>query len=250
MPWYWRRFTGFTWNMMPIEEPEKAVRVREMFGRISDRYDLMNRLITLGRDRSWRRYVVKKAALPRGGRLLDVGTGTGNISLEALRRDPTLSLTATDFSFRMMQVGRRRPTGQKVFWCHADALQLPFPDAFFDAVTSGYLIRNVIDPRRAFEEQMRVVKPGGRVVCLETSPVPRSELRPFVLFHLKVVIPLLGYLLTRNRDAYMYLPESTQAFMTPDQLASIMRNVGLKDVSYRRFMLGTMAVHTGLRPAF
>jgi len=250
MPWYWRHFTGFTWNMMPIERPERAIRVREMFGRISGRYDLMNRLMTFGQDRSWRWYVVKKAALPKGGRLLDVGTGTGDIALEALRRDPTLSVTAMDFSFRMMQVGRRRPAGQKVFWCHADALQLPFPDARFDAVTSGYLVRNVIDVRQAFEEQMRVVRPGGRVVCLDTSPVPLNALRPFILFHLKVVIPLLGYLLTRNRAAYMYLPESTQAFMTPDQLASIMRSVGLKDVSYRRFMLGTMAVLTGRRPCF
>jgi demethylmenaquinone methyltransferase/2-methoxy-6-polyprenyl-1,4-benzoquinol methylase len=97
---------------------------------------------------------------------------------------------------------------------------------------------------------MRVVRPGGRVVCLDTSPVPRNALRPFILFHLKVMIPLLGYLVTRNRGAYMYLPESTQAFMTPDRLAAIMRSVGLKDVSYRRFMLGTIAVHTGLRPVF
>jgi len=233
---------------MPIDGPEKAVRVRKMFGRISGRYDLMNRLMTFGQDRSWRRYVVKKAALPKGGRLLDVGTGTGDIALEALRSDPTLSVTAADFSLRMMQVGRRRPAGQKVFWCHSDALNLPFPDAHFDAVTSGYLVRNVIDVRQAFEEQMRVVKPGGRVVCLDTSPVPRSALRPFVVFHLKVVIPLLGHLLTRNRAAYMYLPESTQAFMAPEQVASIMRSAGLKDVSYRRFMLGTMAVHTGRRP--
>jgi demethylmenaquinone methyltransferase/2-methoxy-6-polyprenyl-1,4-benzoquinol methylase len=250
MPWYWRRFTGFTWNMMPIEGPDKTVGVREMFGRISGSYDLMNRLMTLGRDRSWRRYVVKKAALPKGGRLLDVGTGTGGISLEALRSDPALSVTAMDFSFRMMQVGRRRPTGQSVLWCHADALNLPFPDATFDAVTSGYLVRNVIDARQAFEEQMRVVRPGGRVVCLDTSPVPLNALRPFILFHLKVMIPLLGYLVTRNREAYIYLPESTQAFMTPDRLAAIMRSVGLKDVSYRRFMLGTIAVHTGLRPVF
>ena len=233
---------------MPIDGPEKAVRVRKMFGRISGRYDLMNRLMTFGQDRSWRRYVVKKAALPKGGRLLDVGTGTGDIALEALRSDPTLSVTAADFSLRMMQVGRRRPAGQKVFWCHSDALNLPFPDAHFDAVTSGYLVRNVIDVRRAFEEQMRVIRPGGLVVCLDTSPVPRNALRPFILFHLKVVIPLLGYLLTRNKAAYTYLSKSTRAFVTPDQLASIMRSVGLKDVSYRQFMLGTMAVHTGIRP--
>jgi demethylmenaquinone methyltransferase/2-methoxy-6-polyprenyl-1,4-benzoquinol methylase len=220
-----------------------------MFERISGSYDLMNRLMTLGRDRYWRRYMVRKAALPKGGRLLDVGTGTGDIALEALRRDPTLSVTAMDFSFRMMQVGRRRPSGQKVFWCHADALQLPFPDATFDAVASGYLVRNVIDIRQAFEEQMRVVRPGGRVVCLDTSPVPLTALRPFILLHLKVIIPLLGSLVARNRRAYMYLPESTQAFMEPDRLASIMRDVGLKNVSYRRFMFGTMAAHTGLRPA-
>ena len=233
---------------MPIEGPEKAIRVRRMFGRISGRYDLMNRLMTFGQDRSWRRYVIRKAELPIGGRLLDVGTGTGDIALEALRRDQTLIVTALDFSLRMMQVGRRRPDGQRVHWCHADALKLPFPDAHFDAVTSGYLIRNVIDVRQAFAEQMRVVRPGGRVVCLDTSPVPGNALRPFVLFHLKVVIPLLGYLVTRNRAAYMYLPESTEAFMIPDQLASTMRSVGLDDVSYRQFMSGTMAVHAGIRP--
>ncbi|MBW1738866.1 MAG: class I SAM-dependent methyltransferase, partial [Deltaproteobacteria bacterium] len=100
----------------------------------------------------------------------------------------------------------------------------------------------------AFEEQMRVVKPGGRVVCLDTAPAPRNVLRLPVLFHLKTVIPLLGTLIARNRAAYRYLSQTTQAFMTPEQLASTMRSAGLKHVSYQRFMLGTMAVHTGLRP--
>ena len=234
--------------MKPLDGPERAAYVREMFGQISDRYDLMNRLMALGQDRAWRRQAVWAAALPPGGLLLDVGSGTGDIALEAMRRDSTLRIMAVDFSAQMMQVGRRRPGGQRIFWCHTDALELPFPDATFDAVTSGYLVRNVIDVRRALEEQMRVVKAGGRVVCLETSPVQHSALRPFALFHLKFVIPLLGTLIARNRAAYMYLPKSTQAFMTPDQLAGIMESIGLKDVSYRRFMLGTMAVHVGVRP--
>ena len=230
------------------EGDERAAYVREMFGQISDRYDLINRLMALGQDRIWRRKAVHAAALPPGGLLLDVGSGTGDIALEALRSDATLRIIAADFSAQMMQVGRRRPNGQRIFWCHTDALELPFPDATFDAVTSGYLVRNVIDVRRAFEEQIRVVKPGGRVVCLETSPAQRNALRPLVLFHLKVVIPLLGYLIARNRAAYMYLPQSTQAFMTPDQLAVIMKNIGLKDVSYHQFMFGTMTVHMGVRP--
>lgn len=234
--------------MKPLEGPERAAYIHEMFGQISDRYDLMNRLMALGQDRAWRRQAVWAAALPPGGLLLDVGSGTGDIALEALRGDSALRVMAVDFSAQMMQVGRRRPGGQRIFWCHTDALELPFPDATFDAVTSGYLVRNVIDVRRALEEQMRVVKPGGRVVCLETSPARRNALRPLVLFHLKVVIPLLGYLIARNRAAYMYLPQSTQAFMTPDQLAVTMESIGLKDVSYHRFMFGTMAVHMGVRP--
>jgi demethylmenaquinone methyltransferase/2-methoxy-6-polyprenyl-1,4-benzoquinol methylase len=109
-------------------------------------------------------------------------------------------------------------------------------------------VRNVIDVHAAFREQMRVVKPGGRVVCLDTSPPPRNLLRPFILLHLKVVIPLLGRLVSGNPDAYKYLPESTQAFKTPEELAAIMRGVGLEDVRYRTFMFGTMAVHDGTRP--
>ena len=230
--------------MTYLKGSDRAEYVREMFGQISGRYDLMNRLMTLGQDRYWRRQVVRKTLL----RLLDIGTGTGDIALEALRRDPALCVTAVDFNSRMINVGRGRPGGQRILWCCADALKLPFADATFDAVTSGYLIRNVIDARRAFKEQMRVVKPGGRVVCFDTAPAPRNMLRPFILFHLKIVIPLLGTLIARNRAAYRYLSQSTQAFMTPEQLASIMRSAGLKDVSYQRFMLGTMAVHTGIRP--
>lgn len=230
------------------EGDERAAYLRDMFGQISDRYNLINRLIALGQDRVWRRKAVHAAALPPGGLLLDVGSGTGDIALEALRIDATLRIIAVDFSAQMMRVGCRRPNGQRIFWCQTDALELPFPDATFDAVTSGYLVRNVIDVRRAFEEQIRVVKPGGRVVCLETSPPQRTALRPLVLFHFKVVIPLLGYLIARNRPAYRYLPQSTQAFMTPDQLAVIMKNIGLEEVSYHRFMFGTMTVLVGVRP--
>jgi demethylmenaquinone methyltransferase/2-methoxy-6-polyprenyl-1,4-benzoquinol methylase len=233
--------------MTPIEKTEKAAHLREMFGRISARYDLMNRLMTLGRDRYWRRDVVNKAELPKGGRLLDVGSGTGDIALEALRRDPALTVTSVDFSHNMMLVGRRRPGGRNVFWCQADALQLPFDDAIFDAVTTGYLLRNVIDIRQTFEEQIRVLKPGGRIVCLDTSPPILNPLWPFIMFHLRFVIPLLGLLIAGNRGAYMYLPKSTQAFLKPDELVSVMMGVGLKDVTYRRYMFGTMAIHTGRR---
>lgn len=223
-------------------------RVRAMFGRIAGRYDLMNRLITFGRDRAWRRRVVDEAALPPGGRLLDLGTGTGDIAFEALRREGSVRAVGADFTLPMLRVGRARACGSRVLWCGADALRLPFRDALFDAVTSGYLLRNVADPLAAFREQARVVRPGGRVVCLDTSPPPRSLLRPLVLLHLRVVIPLLGRLVAREAAAYRYLPQSTQAFKTPEELAALMREAGLRDVRWRGFMLGTIAIHVGVRP--
>jgi demethylmenaquinone methyltransferase/2-methoxy-6-polyprenyl-1,4-benzoquinol methylase len=219
-----------------------------MFDRIAGSYQRMNALMTFGRDRAWRRAVVREAALPPGGRLLDVASGTGDIALEALGRDPSCSVVAADFSLGMMREGRLRPDGGRILWCAADALALPFADASFDAVTSGYLLRNVADRAGAFREQARVVRPGGRVVCLDTSPPPPSPLRPLVRFHLRRVIPLLGRLVAGDRPAYAYLAASTEGFKSPAELAAIMRGAGLVDVRHRSFMGGSIAVHTGTRP--
>ena len=234
--------------MAQLQGRERGAHVQAMFGRIARRYDRMNRLMTFGRDGAWRRYVVQQAALAPGSRLLDLGSGTGDIALEALRRIDRISAVGADFTLEMMRVGRGRQGGADVRWCGADALRLPFPDATFDAVASGYLARNVADALTTFKEQRRVVRPGGRVVCLDTSPPPRNLLQPFILFYLRVVIPLLGRLIARDSSAYRYLPDSTQQFKTPDKLAVIMREAGLTDVRYRRFMFGTMAVHVGTRP--
>jgi demethylmenaquinone methyltransferase/2-methoxy-6-polyprenyl-1,4-benzoquinol methylase len=226
---------------------ERNAAAQEMFGRIARRYDLMNRLMTFGRDRGWRRHVVAQASLRPGDQLLDLGAGTGDIGFEALRQAGRLTVVSADLTLPMMQVGRARPGGDRVLWCCADALRLPFPDGVFDAVTSGYLLRNVSDPLAAFREQARVVKPGGRVVCLDTTPPPpHSPARPFIMAHLRWVIPFLARLVTGDDAAYAYLADSTERFKSPEELAAIMRAAGLDDVRYRRFMLGTMAVHVGV----
>ena len=227
---------------------EEAGEVRRMFNRIAGRYDLMNRLMTLGRDQAWRRYVVAQAAVPPGGRLLDVATGTGDIAFQALARDANTRAVGVDFALQMLRTGRGRTEGNGVRWCQADALALPFPDATFDAVTSGYLLRNVGDISGALQEQIRVVRPGGRIVALDTTPPPRNWLRPFIRFHLRTVIPLLGRLVAGDAAAYTYLPSSTEAFVSAGELARMMTAAGLVDVGYRTFMLGTIAVHVGRRP--
>ena len=150
----------------------------------------------------------------------------------------------------MMFVGQKHKLGQHVTWVGADALNLPFAENTFDAVTSGYLMRNIPDLERGISEQLRVLKPGGRIVILDTAPPPHNILRPFILIHLKYIIPLLGRIISGkdSADAYQYLPESTQSFKTPEDLAMILEKSGVEDVHFKKFMFGTMAVHWGIKP--
>lgn len=231
--------------MAHLKGKERAAYVQNMFDRIAGRYNLMNRLMTGGQDIRWRRFVVEQARIPAGGQLLDLATGTGDIGFEAIKAVPGIRVIGADFSLGMMVVGKKLPLGDQMDWCGADALQLPFPDNTFDAVTSGYLMRNVIDIPRTLAEQLRVLKPGGRIVVLDTSPPPNNWMRPFIEIHLRYIIPTLGRIISGNPDAYQYLPSSTQAFKTPEELAAIMREAGVRSVEYQTFMFGTMAVHWG-----
>ena len=225
----------------------RAQYVQGMFSRIAGRYDVMNRLMTGGQDVRWRRQAIDLAQLPPGGKLLDLGPGTGDLAFEALGRDAALRAVGGDFTLEMMRVGRRRPEGAQVRWAGTDALNLPFAANYFDAVTSGYLMRNVIDVRQAWAEQHRVLRPGGRVVCLDTTPPPRNWLRPFINFHLHVIIPTLGRLIAGASDAYTYLPDSTENFLPAELLADRLRTAGFRDVGFKRLMFGTMAIHWGTK---
>lgn len=231
--------------MAHLTGKERAAYVQKMFGRIAGRYNLMNRLMTFGQDMRWRRFVVQQAQLGEAGKVLDLATGTGDIAFEALKTAPNTLVVGADFALPMMYVGQKLPLGAQVKWAGADALQLPFAANTFDAVTSGYLVRNVIDIPQCLNEQLRVLKPGGRIVILDSAPPPKNLLRPFILIHLKYVIPLLGRMISRHPSAYQYLPESTQAFKTPNELADLMRQAGIRNVQYKTFMFGTMAVHWG-----
>jgi len=209
----------------------------------------MNRLMTAGQDIRWRRRVIQLAQLPPEGVMLDIATGTGDIAHEGLRQHLGLKVYGGDFTIEMMQVGQSDPGRKAIRWTGADTLALPFPDDTFHAVTSGFLMRNVIDVAAAFIEQVRVTRPGGWVVVLESSPPKVNFLRPFITFHLNTIIPMLGRVVSGDREAYRYLPDSTQQFREPESLANIMRGAGLVDVGFEMFMFGTIAIHFGQKPA-
>lgn len=228
--------------MTQLTGDERAVYVRDMFTRIARRYDLMNRLMTGGQDIRWRKRVIELARLNDNASLLDLGTGTGDLAQEALSAFPKARVVGADFTLEMMRVGRKNGP---LDFSAADALRLPFGDSTFDAVVSGFLMRNVIDLNRALEEQYRVLKNGGRIVILDTTRPKRNILSPFIWIHLHFVIPTLGKLVTGVGEAYRYLPETTEGFVTVEDMAARMTLVGFKSVGFRRFMFGTVAIHYG-----
>lgn len=233
--------------MTHLTGSERSRYVQAMFTRIAHRYDRMNRLMTAGQDVRWRREVIQRAGLPSNGYLLDLGAGTGDLAREALRQHPASRAVAADFTLEMMRMGRRRLETAHLVWSAADALQLPYPQDTFDAVVSGFLLRNVSDIRQALREQYRLLKPGGRVVSLDTTRPPANLLSPAIDLYLHMVIPTLGELVTGDSDAYKYLPDSTEAFLGAEQLASRMIAAGFREVGFRRVMFGTVAIHWGTK---
>ena len=232
--------------MAQLNGDKKAHYVQDVFSRIAPRYDLVNRLMTGGQDMRWRREVIGRAGLRPRTALLDLGAGTGDLAREALTQQPTARVIAADFTLEMMRAGRR--PAEPFAWSAADALRLPFPAASFDAVVSGFLMRNVTDSVLALQEQYRVLKPGGRLVILDTTRPRRNLLSPFIWLHMHIVIPTLGTLISGQRDAYTYLPESSEAFLTAEALAGRMAAVGFKRIEYKRLMFGTIAIHWAEKP--
>jgi len=250
---------------------QKATHVRAMFGRIARHYDLMNHLMTLGRDRAWRRYTVRqlncgleardapaesriqnpppKGDLGRSKIVLDVATGTGDLALEVLRQQPDAEVVGLDFTPEMLALAREK-AGTPVpglTWVAADAMRLPFASASFDGVVTGFALRNVTDIPTAFAEMARVTRPGGRVASLEIAK-PRTPIfgRLFGFYFYRLV-PLIGSLISGQRAAYTYLPHSLTTFLTPDEIAAVMRQTGWGQVRHRQLTLGTVTVHTGVR---
>lgn len=230
--------------------------VRAMFGRIAGRYDLLNRIISGGRDQAWRKCTVRMASLKGGETVLDVCCGTGDLALLFAGAKPAPSrVIASDFTPEMLRIAaekaaspaRKGRVGSALQLCAADALQLPFADASVDIVSVGYGVRNFQDLDAGLRELARVLKPGGRVAILEATPA-RGMIGRFANWYINKVVPWLGNRLTGSKDkAYSYLADSIQLFPDAERLKERLEQAGFKNVRYRKLNLGTMAIHTGER---
>ena len=221
--------------------------VNQMFAEIAPTYDLMNRLMAMGLDGNWRKEMLTLCELPPQGQLLDIGTGTGDIAYEAIERYPGIDAYGADFTYEMMAAGVGKVSGVNLPFTQADTFHLPYVDAAFDAVVSGFLVRNVVDIVGAFREQARVAKPGGRVVCLEIAPPDNTVLGPLFQLYFFRLIPLIGQLISGSSEAYRYLPQSTVDFPSPERVRLCMEEAGLRNVAYQERMMGTVAIYVGTK---
>jgi demethylmenaquinone methyltransferase/2-methoxy-6-polyprenyl-1,4-benzoquinol methylase len=228
--------------MKTLSVPEKPQYVKSMFRRVAGHYDLMNTLMTAGQDKVWRREVIKRAGLKPGFCLLDLGSGTGDLARMVVNEKAEVKVVAADLTLEMMLVGKKR--GELPFTA-ADAEQLPFDSNSFDVVVSGFLLRNVADLDRVLAEQFRVLKPGGRLITLDTTKPTRNLLTPFIWLHMHLIIPVLGTIISGNPEAYKYLPSSSEHFLLAEELADKIGKAGFAGVGFKRMMAGTVAIHWG-----
>jgi demethylmenaquinone methyltransferase / 2-methoxy-6-polyprenyl-1,4-benzoquinol methylase len=223
--------------------------VQGMFDRITRRYDLMNRLMTGGRDVAWRREAATIAIGSGAERALDVATGTGDLALE-LHRQGVPDVTGLDFSHEMIVAAddkRRERSVPGVRFLQGDAMNMPFPDESFDALTIAWGLRNLPDYQQGIKEMSRVLKPEGRLVILEMTPLQNETLRNAFNLYFHNVVPVIGGVISGDRDAYRYLPDSVGAFPPADDLAGMMRAANLRNVRYKLVGGGTVALHIGIR---
>jgi len=202
----------------------------QMFDAIAERYDLLNRIISLGVDQGWRRKTVDALELQPGHRVLDIATGTGDLALAVLGRTPDVRVVGLDPSPKMLEVAERklaaRGVGERAELVLGEAESLPFPDGHFDGVTVAFGIRNVPDRPRALAEMARVVRPGGRVAILELSEPRRGAMGALARFHIHTVVPRIGALLSGSRE-YRYLEQSIARFPPPEEFVDMMKAAGL-----------------------
>ena len=230
---------------------DKGAFVRDMFAQIAPRYDRTNRLLTAGLDERWRKRAIALLAPPRGGRVLDLCCGTGDVVFHLLRTDPTLRVTGIDFCAPMLDGARARAPkearGQATF-LEGDVMALPFDDAQFDGATMGFSLRNVVDIDQVLHEVRRVLKPGARFVNIDVSKAPNKLFKRLFDLYFYGVVPLMGGLVGGSKQAYTYLPNSLTHHPNADQLQERFDRVGFCNTGYVRLMGGSIAIHYGSAP--
>ncbi len=239
--------THFGFQTVP--EGDKAGMVHGVFTRVASKYDVMNDLMSGGVHRLWKDAMMDWLAPRPGHRLLDVAGGTGDVAFRFLKRATGASAVVLDMTESMLIAGRKRAEADRMAdrldWVVGDAMALPFPANSFDAYTISFGIRNVTRIADALTEAYRVLRPGGRLMVLEFSRIPNDLMQKAYDLYSFNVIPVLGQMVTGDRDSYQYLVESIRKFPDQESFAAMIRKAGFGLVNYRNLTMGVAALHSG-----
>jgi len=240
--------TNFGFRRVPARE--KAILVRDHFDTVARTYDLMNTLLSFGIHYFWKGTAVETLGLKEGDSVLDVCGGTGDLSVLAAQRiGPSGRIVLYDINRAMMQAGRCKPRHaaerRRILYVQGDAERAAFASGSFDAAMVGFGIRNLTNREEGLREIHRVLKPGGRFVCLEFSRPMTAWFRVLYDFYSFRIMPLLGRLIAGSRQAYTYLPESIRLFPSPKELSDILEEIGFQGICYQRLTNGIACVHSG-----
>lgn len=237
-------------NLVELEGEERKAGVRRMFDRISARYDLLNHLLSGGMDVLWRRKAVRMLGVRPEAAYLDIATGTGDYAREILVRGPA-RVIAFDLAPEMLVHLKRKavdwPHAERLEVVQGDAENLPFPPGCVQGVTIGFGIRNFPDRQRALEECARVLTPGGHLVILELAGIPNPVLRALFGVYFRRVLPVIGGMVSGDREAYRYLPESVARFPERGRFLSMMEQAGFRDCRCHDLTLGIASIFFGVR---
>jgi demethylmenaquinone methyltransferase/2-methoxy-6-polyprenyl-1,4-benzoquinol methylase len=237
-------------TVLPYKEEQsgKKAQVARMFDNISHRYDFLNHFLSLGIDRGWRKQAIKLLVPIQPKHLLDVATGTGDFALQALELNPD-TITGVDISEGMLEMGRKKIAAKKlsakVQLLQGDSENLRFGENKFDAVTVGFGVRNFENLEKGLREIFRVIKPGGMLVVLEFSKPRRFPFRQLYNFYFKGILPKIGSLISKDKSAYTYLPESVEAFPDGIDFENILKKVGFKNTTCKPLTFGISSIYTG-----
>jgi demethylmenaquinone methyltransferase/2-methoxy-6-polyprenyl-1,4-benzoquinol methylase len=236
----------FTTYQGPVHPEAKAKEayIEQMFDGVSGTYDLANRLMSFGLDTMWRKRLVRESGVQAGASVLDVGCGTGDLLLDFAKRVPGLKGTGVDFSAGMLEVAKKKDT-HGYQWLQGSALELPFADAGFDAVSMAWVLRSITDPTRCFSEMARVARPGAKVLCLELTRPSAWWSSAIYWPLLNLYVPVVGTLLSGHKDGYKYLRDSIKSFYQPADVLGFMQKAGLRDVRAIPLTLGVATLFVG-----
>lgn len=230
-----------------IDSPDRVDHVKNMFAKIAPRYDLLNRIMSLGRDLSWRRIAVRRAGFTTGSFVIDLGVGSGDMAREVLTQVKDSTIVGYDNCPELMEIGKNKISSQQLIWVVGDGRSFPFQANCFQGLVAAFSIRNMPQRDQVFAEIYRVLKPGGKVVILDMVR-PRNTLFKFIFrFQFKYIVPVLGRLLGSDPDAYSYLLPSIENFYTAIELADKLKSIGCTEVYSKDLMFKTVSLAIGIK---